>query len=407
MSKKSSYSWSHNLLQSNLNNKPTTNAISQTLQIQQTKQNKEINCRRKLYKTTNTTKRYATKTKDKFGAHNCLPNNRARTPLTTRRIVTRTLHFNANSLWRRDDKEQAEQSQLFTECKCSKNCRNHQIHNLQMNCECACKLVNLPNPPHCHQYRQLQQRFATHHHHHLEKSNKLKSFNTSHAMHIPCKNSPECLAYVHAAPLKMNKNHCHQAQVGGGGGRISNMLQLHDVKPCVSNTTQLSKYHHNHRHHHHHDSQLTWLPQVSQHQEHFLLSMFEVLPPLFLSKSTPSNESMKYTGKLPKKNQHQNHHCLLQSKEYQQKPQNLCCSAVMGINPKMFHPLPQSCLKHFNLDYDRILKYLETKSKPSDRDVIFGNACLLLSKRYGWETSRIEWLLQLEQKQYSNSHFQE
>lgn len=347
MSKKSSYICSRNSLQTNLNNKPTTNAICQTLQIPQTKLNKEINCRRKLYKTANTTKRYVTKSKD-----NCLPNNRAKMALTTRRNITRTLHFNANSLWRRGGKEQAEQTHYFTECKCSKNCRNLEIHNLHMNCECSGKLVNLANPPHCHQYRQLQQHFATHLD--LEKSNKLKSFNTSyktHAMHTPCKNPPKCLACVDVITLKMYKNHCPHAHVGGG--RISNMLQLHDVKPSVTNTTQLSKYQHHHRHHH--DSQLTWLPQVSQHQEHFLLGMFEVLPPLFLTKSADSNESMK-TGKLPKKYQLQNH-CLLQSKEYQQKPLLHCCSDVMGRNPKMFQPLPQSCLKDFNLDYDRILKY--------------------------------------------------
>ena len=42
---------------------------------------------------------------------------------------------------------------------------------------------------------------------------------------------------------------------------------------------------------------------------------------------------------------------------------------------------------------------MQPKSKPSDNDIVFGNSCLLFRKHYGWEKSRIEWLLQLEQEQ--------
>ncbi|XP_037822451.1 uncharacterized protein LOC119611066 isoform X2 [Lucilia sericata] len=341
MSKKSSYIWSRNILQTNYNNKSTTNkAICyQTFSIEkQSKQNQEINCHRKLFKTANINKRYAT-SKDKFRTHNCLPNNRARG--TTRRNITRTLHFNTNVLGLKG----VAVTPKSTECKSSRYSKNNfngklhhcnhfcnQNHNLHMNCKCSTKLLNLPQPQ--QHLRIIQQDF--------EKSNKHKSFNKTHKIHTPnalCHNHQhECLPYV--IPLKMDKNlHCHHSHLHGGA-IISNKLQLHDVKSSVSRSTQLSRYHHHHRHH---DSQLTCLPQVSQHQEH-LLGMFEVLPPLFLLKTTP--------GKVTEN--HEKYLSHLESIQY--KSSHSCADVLVGGNPKMLQPLPLRHEKHFKLDYDKILK---------------------------------------------------
>ncbi|KAI8129819.1 hypothetical protein CVS40_1011 [Lucilia cuprina] len=384
MSKKTSYICNRNFLQTNFNNKSTnTNAICyQTLSIQKpSEENKEINCHRKLLKTANNNQKYAT-SKDKFRAHNCHPNNRARlTATTTRRNVTKSLHFNMNALGLKGVAANPKSTECKS-CKYSKNYLNGKQlnchHNLHMYCKCSAKLLNLSQPQQHH--RNAEQDF--------EKSKMLKIYTPN----APCyTHQHECQSYVHVIPLKMDKNlYCHHSHLhvggNGGGSTIFNKLQLHDKKTSVSSSTQQSKYHH------HHDSQLTFLPQVSQHPKQ-LLGIFEVLPPLFLLKST----SGKFT-----ENHVKYHHSLFES--IQHKSFHCCADVHVGGNPKMLQPLPLRHKDDFKLDYDNIFRYLKTKTKPSDRDVIFGNACLLLRKHYGWETSRLEWLLQLEEQHQNHHH---
>ncbi|XP_055914387.1 uncharacterized protein LOC129947739 [Eupeodes corollae] len=51
-----------------------------------------------------------------------------------------------------------------------------------------------------------------------------------------------------------------------------------------------------------------------------------------------------------------------------------------------------------NLDKNQLFDRVSGKSYPSDREIIFGNARKLLRENYGWETSRIQWLLDLERR---------
>lgn len=47
---------------------------------------------------------------------------------------------------------------------------------------------------------------------------------------------------------------------------------------------------------------------------------------------------------------------------------------------------------------------VKSGKKPTDIDVVFGNACYYFpGRRYGWDRSRIEWLQRLECQAYSRT----
>ncbi|XP_037950510.1 uncharacterized protein LOC119681402 [Teleopsis dalmanni] len=98
------------------------------------------------------------------------------------------------------------------------------------------------------------------------------------------------------------------------------------------------------------------------------LPLFEVLP---IVKATPSAELI-----------YQNSY-ILDGISYEYSLKN----KVDGIRPQL------------NLDYKKLKKSMNLQTKPTDCDIIFGNARIILLKKQDLEQSRLGWLRKLELKQ--------
>lgn len=322
MSKKLPYIWNRNLWQNNLNNETKTPTIFQPLNEQLDLSDYSSN----TLSTTNIIERHVM-TRGKFRNHNSVPNNRE--DVSTRN-VNRTLNINLNSLQRDDVKHTGERKW--------KSCQNNHLH-MQSKLY-STKVLNLQNSQR-HQYLHNHLHYHPRHHQQqnpFDKANTHKSINaiakpsSTHALYY----QPPCQRYADVVTLKNdNKNHCLYHS-------NFNKLQLPAIASSdYSYSTQLAEYHP--------DSQLTWLPQVLQHQELFY-SLFEVLPPVFLLKDT-----------LPSKNTtlaalEKNSNLLPRNITRQQYAPAYANTVTPSTS---FHTLPPRHLGHFNWNCGKIFKYSE------------------------------------------------